>query len=159
ALYRVPRRWPSRARVVTTAQIDRAQAPRSVIDRERLQAYQAAVEQGPDSQAVLSRKSSEALRIRATFEPGQSLLVQESYDRAWHAWSRGRMLPVREDAMGFMLVDTPPGVQDVSLVFVTPFENQIGRVLTIFSVVLCILLFVFEYRARLARSAALRLTS
>ena len=159
AIYKVPRRYLPRVRVVEATAIGAASAPRSGSDLERLNAYAGAVERGPDSPATLVWDGSEAMRVRASVQQGQSILVQESYDPAWHAWSNGRSVPVHPDAMGFMLVDTPPGAQDVSLVFVTPFENQIGRVLTIFSVVLCILLFVFDYRARLARSAALRLTS
>ncbi len=63
--------------------------------------------------------------------PGQSILVQETYDPAWHAWSGGKPLTVRKDAMGLMVIDAPPGDQEISLAFVTPLENQVGRVVTL----------------------------
>ena len=60
------------------------------------------------------------MRVRATLEPGQSVLVQETYDPAWHAWSGGKPLPVRKDAMGFMAIEPPAGDRDITLAFVTP---------------------------------------
>ncbi len=62
--------------------------------------------------------------------PGQSLVVQEAYDPAWHAWSDGKPLAIHKDAMGFMAIDAPPGDRDISLAFITPLENQVGRVIT-----------------------------
>ena len=73
------------------------------------------------------------MTVRAPIGPGQSLLVQETYDPAWHAWSKGQRLPVRKDIMGFMLVDAPPGTDTVELLFSTPLENKVGRVLTVLS--------------------------
>ncbi|HLG98255.1 MAG TPA: hypothetical protein VKX49_18210 [Bryobacteraceae bacterium] len=146
-IYRVPRRYLPRVRVVETPAVRAAAAPRFGEDFERLRAYVDAIERGPDSPATLASDEPETMRVRATVRPGQSILVQESYDPAWHAWSGGRSLQIHPDAMGFMLVDTPPGVQDVSLVFVTPFENQIGRAVTLASVVICIALLAFGKRA------------
>ena len=48
--------------------------------------------------------------VKVTLSPGQSVVVQESYDPAWHAWSGGKPLTIRKDAMGFMAIDAPPGV-------------------------------------------------
>ena len=138
AVYRVPRRYASRARVVETARLEAAIAPRSLTDGDALRAYVGAIENGPASPAKLSRNGPDGMRMRAQLKPGQSLLVQESYDPAWHAWSQGRPLPIHSDAMGFMRIDAPAGLQDISLVFITPLENQIGRAVTMVSI-LCVM--------------------
>jgi uncharacterized membrane protein YfhO len=77
---------------------------------------------------------------------GQSVLVQESYDPAWQARSEGKLLPVHKDVMGFMAIDVPPGKHDMSLTFVTPMENQLGRVLTVISILAVVALLVLGVR-------------
>ena len=71
------------------------------------------------------------MRVRAKVEPGQSIVVQESWDPAWQAWDGGKQLPLRKDVMGFMVVDAPPGDREIRLAFVTPLENRVGRVVTL----------------------------
>jgi uncharacterized membrane protein YfhO len=53
---------------------------------------------------------------------------------------------VRKDAMGLMAIDAPPGDQEISLAFVTPLENQVGRVVTILSILVVIGLLVLGWR-------------
>ncbi len=129
-LYRVPRRFPDRIRVVETQKINAAKAVRFNDDVENLQAYVDVIEKGPDSAATSVREGTDAMRLHAKLEPGQSLVVQESYDPAWQAWSGGRQLAVRKDAMGLMIIDAPPGEHQIALGFVTPMENQVGRIVT-----------------------------
>jgi uncharacterized membrane protein YfhO len=64
-------------------------------------------------------------------EPGQSIVVQETYDPSWQATSGGQNLAVRRDVMGFLWIDTPPGDRDIRLEFTTPLENRIGRMVTL----------------------------
>src|SRR5581483_6470986 len=59
-LYRVPRRFPSLARVVDTARLNLAKPPRFNDDLENLQAYVDAVEKGPDSPATLKWNGTDA---------------------------------------------------------------------------------------------------
>jgi uncharacterized membrane protein YfhO len=59
----------------------------------------------------------QAIRLRALFRQGESLLVQETYDPDWRAYLGGRRLAIRRDAVGFLLVDVPPGEHDLRLVF------------------------------------------
>ena len=146
-LYRVPRRFPARARVVETAKLDAAKPPRYNDDVEYLQAYADVMEKGPDSPATLTRQGTDAMRVHAKLEAGQSLVVQESYDPAWHAWSGGKPLAVRKDAMGMIVIDAPPGEQDVSVAFVTPLENQVGRGATLLTVLILAALAWFGIRA------------
>ena len=129
-LYGVPRRYAARARVVDSARLSAQHPPRSIED---LRAYVDVVENGPDSPATLEREGTDAMLLRARVGPGQAILVQESYDPAWQAWSNGQRLPLHADAMGFMVVGAPPGEDQVRLAFVMPFENRVGWVLTAIS--------------------------
>ena len=145
-IYRVPRRYPARVRVVETARLNALQRPRFNDDVETLQAYADVIEKGPDSPGTLTRESTDAMRVRVKLDAGQSVVVQESYDPAWHAWSAGQPLTVRKDSMGFMAVDAPPGDQEIRLAFVTPLENQVGRVVTAISLIAVIGLVVLGIR-------------
>jgi len=48
--------------------------------------------------------------------------------------------------MGLMLLDTPPGEHDIVLEFVTPLENQVGRVITLLTIAGIAWLFVIGFR-------------
>jgi uncharacterized membrane protein YfhO len=72
--------------------------------------------------------------------------VQEAWDPAWQAWSNGQRLTLHPDAMGFMTVDAPPGQREIRLQFVTPLENQVGRLLTLITVLLLAWLFLRRER-------------
>ena len=140
-IYKVPRRWPDRIRVVETARLRAVKPPRYNDDMEYLQAYGDVVEKGPDSPATLKRAGTDAMRAHAKVGPGQSVLVQETYDPAWHAWSGGTPLVVRKDAMDMMVIDAPPGDHEISIAFLTPLENKVGRVLTLLTLVTILALF------------------
>jgi hypothetical protein len=129
-LYRVPRRFAPRARVVETAKLDGAKPPRFNDDVAYLQAYVDVVEKGPEAPAALERRGTDAMVVRARVAPGQSVLVQESFDTAWRARSEGRELRVRKDVMGMMVIEAPAGEREIELEFVTPLENRVGRVVT-----------------------------
>jgi uncharacterized membrane protein YfhO len=73
-------------------------------------------------------------------------VVQESWDPAWQAWDGGKQLPLRKDVMGFMVVDAPPGDQEIRLAFVTPLENRIGRLVTLTTFLALAGLVVFSVR-------------
>ncbi len=133
-LYKVPRRYPARARVVETAKLNALKPPRFNDDVEYLQAYADVIEKGPEAPTVLTREGTDAMRAQARLEPGQSLVVQESYDPAWHAWVADQPVPVRKDAMGMMAIDAPPGEREIYLAFVTPLENRVGRIVTLLSI-------------------------
>ena len=130
ALYRIPRRYAARARVVEAARLDARKKPRFNDDVDYLRAYVDVVENGPDSPVTLERQGTDAMLVRAKVAPGQAILVQESYDPAWQAWSNGRRLPLHADAMGFMVVEAPTGESQIRLAFVMPTENRVGWVLT-----------------------------
>ena len=144
-LYGIPRHYTARARVVESARLSAQHPPRSIED---LRAYVDVVENGPDSPAALQRSGTDAMVVSAKLDPGQSVLVQETFDPAWQAWSNGQRLPLRKDVMGFMVVDAPPGKHAIRLVFVTPLENRVGRALTAISLLLLVWLFIRRERGR-----------
>jgi hypothetical protein len=152
-IYGVPRRYAPRVRVVDSMRLNAALAPRFNGDLDRLRSYAQVVEHGPDSPAALARDGPEAVRLHATLAPGQSILVQESYDPAWQAWSGGRRLSVHPDALGFMAIDAPAGVQNVALVFTTPIENRMGQAISLLSILAVVALFAIGARKRQTRSA------
>jgi hypothetical protein len=150
-LYKVPRRWPDRIRVVETAKLNAVKPPRFNDDVEYLEAYADVVEKGPDAPATLRRAGTDAMRAHANVGPGQSVLVQETYDPAWHAWSGGTPLVVRKDAMDMMVIDAAPGDHEISIAFLTPLENKVGRMLTLLT--LAIILSLFWMALRRERAA------
>jgi len=150
-IYRVPRRYPARVRVVETRKLNALAPPRFNDDVEYLRAYADVIEKGPDSPGALTREGTDSMRVRARLEPGQSVVVQESFDPAWQAWAGGKPVPIRKDAMGFMAVDAPPGDQEIRMEFVTPLENRVGQVATVLS--LLVLLGLVALDARRGRRA------
>jgi hypothetical protein len=148
ALYRIPRRYPARARVVQAARLDARRPPRTTYDAEYLRAYVDVVENGPDSPVTLDRQGTDAMLLRAKLSPGQVILVQETYDPAWQAWSNGQRLPIHADAMGFMVIQAPPGEHQVRLAFLMPAENRVGWVLTGISLLLLAVLAAQAMRPR-----------
>ena len=57
-------------------------------------------------------------------------------------------LPVKKDVMGQMLIEAPPGEHDLRLVFEPPFENFIGRIVTVLALAACLALFAAAARQR-----------
>jgi hypothetical protein len=131
-IYEIPRRFPSFGRVVRREQVESLETPAHNVDVERLRAYVAAIEQGPDAEVTVTQERPERFRLRARVGSGEMVLYQMSYDPAWHAYlsESGEQAPVREDVLGQMLIDTPPGEHDVLLVFETPWQNRVGGVLS-----------------------------
>ena len=63
ALYRIPRRYPARARVVETARLDAAKKPRANYDVDYLRAYVDVIKNGPDSPVTLARQGTDAMLL------------------------------------------------------------------------------------------------
>ncbi len=125
--YRVPRVRSGIGRVVDRAAINAAQPVRGGDDGERLGSYVNAVEDAAKPEALVSWHGFDEVAVRAETGAGQSLLLQESFDSAWHAYEGTLELPLRRDpVMGFMLVDLPAGAHDIRLRFEMPLENQVG---------------------------------
>ena len=140
-VYRVPRRFPGLARVVERSRMEALPAIEWSDDNEaQLRAYVEALEQGPNSPASSEWVSPRKMRIRARIGEGESVAVQETYDSGWRAYSDGRRLKVSRDVIGFIRIDTPAGEHAIDLVFETPLENRVGRVVSLIAVLVVALL-------------------
>lgn len=129
-IYGVPRVHPGIVRVVDSAGMGKIGAIRGGDDADTLRRYLDLVEDPARSGATLTWQGSDQAEVRARVIPGESILVQETFDPAWTAWEDGRKLPIRpEPVMGFMLIDAPEGYHDIQLRFETPLENRVGEVL------------------------------
>ena len=125
-IYGVPRRYASPARVVDAAKLAAVRRP-DAPDEDTLMDYVDALENGPASPVEFTRESPDRIRLKARVEPGQRLVLLETYDPAWHAYSAGKPVPIRRDPLQFMRIDAPAGEREVILVFETPLENRVGR--------------------------------
>ena len=133
-IYSGSRRWGARARVVNTTKLAAVQPPQTNDDLNCLRPYVDAVENGPDAPVTIERPSTDEMVLHAKFDAGQSLLVQETLDPGWRASVDGKPLPIRNDVMGFMVVDPPAGDHTVRLDFPMPMENRVGWGLTALTV-------------------------
>jgi hypothetical protein len=129
-LYNTQRRYAPRARVVETAKLAATFPPRRNDDLGGLRPYVDAIENGPDAPVIVDRPSTDTMLLHARFHPGQSLLVQETWDPGWQASVDGHRLPIRKDPMNFMVIDPPLGDRAVLLEFPMPLENRVGWGLT-----------------------------
>jgi hypothetical protein len=127
-IYRIPRINTDIVRIVDDARLRAIGPIRSGDDKETLSKYATAVEDPAQPFATLKWRNFDEAEIGASANPGQSLLIQETWDPAWHAYENDRELPVRlEPVMGFMLIDLPVGVHAIDLRFQTPLENREGE--------------------------------
>ena len=147
-IYRVPRRYPARARVVVADRLNALTPPQFNADVANLRAYADVIEKGPDVEPSLRREGTDAMVAHARLAPGQSLVVQETYDPAWRAWSGGNPVEIRKDPVGFMQVMAPPGDQEIRLAFVTPTENYVGRAVTVISILIAGVMIAIGLRRR-----------
>jgi hypothetical protein len=126
-IYQVPRRYNSLAHVVDRGRLAALPALQlGTTVRDALRAYTEVLEQGPNAPATITWQGTDQMRIHARLQAGQSLVVQESFDPAWHAYLGATALPVRADPLAFLIIDAPPGEHDIRLVFETPLENRLG---------------------------------
>jgi hypothetical protein len=141
-IYRVPRRFAAIARVVERAPLMAIGTPRGGDDRETLLRYVSAIEHGPDSSPTVTRPNFESFDLQASVSAGQTVLLQETFDPAWHAYSDGTALPIQQDALGFMLVAAPRGEHTIHFRFETPLENRIGWVLSVVTFLMVVMLLI-----------------
>ena len=145
-VYGVPRRYPDLARVVETARVGSLPPLEPDTERTTLRIYTEALENGPGSRAVTAWEGADGMRIEADIAAGQSVIVQVAYDPQWRAHSGGSQLAIRKDALGQMLIETPPGRHEIRLRFETPLDNQIGKIVSLLSALLVILLVGTRWR-------------
>lgn len=135
-IYRIPRIHPGIARVVDGMAIGRLAKFHGGDDVVGLTKYVTLVEDPAQNAATLIWRGFDEAEIEAKTEPGQSVLIQETWDPAWHAYENGKELPVsREDKMDFTLIDAPQGQHKIRMRFETPLENRAGQVLFVLTAI------------------------
>lgn len=132
-IYRIPRRYPGLARVVDMKLAEIIPPAGLTWDPEALRAYVNLIENGPRQPALWRRIDFRTMRVATVVAPGQAIVVMESYDPYWRAWSQGIRLKTRRDPMGFLLIEAPAGRHDILIRFETPLENRIGAAVTLLS--------------------------
>lgn len=130
-IYEVPRRYRSLARVVDNARFDAIPMVPEDPPVELLRPIVKELEEGPDSPTVTTWNGTDELLVEATTQPGQSIFLQMAYDTPWQALEGAVKHPTRKSQFGFLRIDPPPGAHRITLRFVTPMENQVGRGLTL----------------------------
>jgi hypothetical protein len=135
-VYEVPRRYASLARVVDRAKLDALPDIPGNGDEPSLTAWVNALENGPEAPTETQWLGTDAMRVRAPVQEGQSVVVQVSYDSNWRAYVHEQPVPIRRNKLGFMTVDTPAGTQEFRLEFPTPLSNQVGRLVTFMSLLM-----------------------
>jgi hypothetical protein len=127
--YRVPRAAPGIVRIVDRGRIEAVPRIQWQGLTTQIQAYAAAVESKPDADGANARwRGSDELDVSANLRDGEAVLVQETFDAGWHAYEETRALPIRQDAVGQMLIALPPGHHEIRMVFEAPAEVIGGRI-------------------------------
>jgi hypothetical protein len=151
-IYAVPRRYPSLARVVDRTRLESLQPIEGVGTIAALTPYHEVIEQGPDAPTQTRWEGTDVLHVKARVaSPDQAVFVQVAYDTPWRAWSGASELPVREGPLRFIRIDAPPGEHDIRLMFTTPLENIVGRILTLITLAVAVWLALVGFRSREAR--------
>ncbi len=135
-IYSVPRVHPGIVRLVDRGAMNRVGELRGGDDAAGLAKYVAAIENPAQGASFLHWHGFDEAEIEAKAGPGQEVLVQETWDPAWHACENGRELPIRrENTMGFMLIDAAEGDRRIRMRFETPLENRVGRVILVLTTI------------------------
>jgi hypothetical protein len=140
-VYSVPRVHPGIGRLVSTEAIQSVGKIRGGDDRDTLTKYVAVVENPGQPVTSVTWRNTDEAEVQAEASAGQSVLLQETYDPAWHAYENGKELTVRADqVMGFTLIDVPAGTHAIHMRFEVPFENRAGQVLFAIAILASIVL-------------------
>ena len=132
-IYRVPRRYPSLARVIDRTKLAGLTPVPQEANTEGLAAYAGMLENGPDRPVKTQWISTDHLRIETTIGNNEAVAAMVTYDEAWHAYSNGKPLSIKSDVLGQMTIEAPPGEQVIDLVFEKPLENRVGGWITLAS--------------------------
>jgi hypothetical protein len=133
-IYKVPRRYPSLARVVDRSRLDALPEVPGNGDEPSLSAWVNVIENGPDIPTQTRWFGTDAMQLQAKVREGQSVFVQVSFDENWRAYVDGKRVPIRRNKVGLMTIDAPPGTEEIRLEFPTPLANRIGYAMTVLTI-------------------------
>ncbi|HYO80485.1 MAG TPA: hypothetical protein VES20_03720 [Bryobacteraceae bacterium] len=133
-IYKVERRFPGLARVVDRARFESLPEIPGNGELPQLQAWHDVLENGPEQRAHMEWLGTDAFRVRARVEGGQSIRIAESFDSNWRATSGGQPVSLRMDKTGFIVADPAPGTHDILFEFPLPRANLVGRIVTLLTI-------------------------
>lgn len=156
--YRIDRRVPGIVRIVEADRLKGLAPIPAQDERIPLRNYVNAIEAEPRTAGAkdrlrMDRPNTDEIRMQATLVSGEAILVQESYDPGWHAYSNGQPVAIEKDPIGFMLLHTQPGTQSIVLIFEPTLEIRAGLLLSCVSVLIAAALIVLGYRRASATPA------
>jgi hypothetical protein len=126
-IYGVPQRSPSLAHVILPADAV-SRPPMNMEDVASLQKLSAALENPALPIADLVWKSPSEGTVSTVLQPGQAILFQISYHPGWKASVNGSPRPIRQDGLGFMIVE--PGCSgscEIRMVYDGGVEMRIAK--------------------------------
>jgi len=130
--YRVPRGSTGIVRIVDRARMEAVPKIRVEGLTTQVEAYAEVVEAEPaGDRAHCHWRGSDVLDVSAEVNPGEALLVQETYDPNWRAYEGDRPQAIQADAVGHMLIALPPGSHTIRMAFEVPAEVVAGRTIAI----------------------------
>lgn len=133
-IYEVPRRYRSMARIVDRDALNALPKIKDQTDLEGLERYVAVYENGPEAPTRTHWRGTDELDFEGSTLSNQTVILQTSYDSNWRAESNLGRLPVTQDQLGFVRIDTPVGVSSIRLIFDKPLEKTVGEILFVLTI-------------------------
>ncbi len=103
AIYEVPRRSRSLAHVIRPEDVV-PRPPVNALDVDVIERYHAALEDPSLPVAELEWEGTDTAWVRADLAPGHLLSVQITHHPGWRAEAEGRLVPIRPDGLGLMVM-------------------------------------------------------
>ncbi len=145
SVYEVPGRSHSLAHVIPSSALV-TRRPADGLDTAPAAAYVAALDDPRYPLASLTWNGFAAAQIHASTAPGQVISFQETYDAGWEAWANGRRMPIREDALGMMVIEPDrQGPCEISLRYTGGAARTVCRALSILAMLFAA---VYAWRMR-----------
>ncbi len=147
SIYEVPVRSESLAHVIPAAAVP-SRRPTHGLDIAPVEPYVAALEDPRYPPAVFRWNDLADADIGAIVQPGEVISVQITYEKGWEARANGRLLAIRGDAIGQMVIDPDcTGHCEIALRYTGGTEQMVTRSLSVLAVIVTIVL-VFKDRSR-----------
>jgi len=150
SVYQVPTRSASLAHVIPVSAVV-TRRPAHGLDVEPLRPYVAALEDPTVPPASLTWENPAHGQITAMIAPTQVVSVQINYDPGWRATAGGRMLRIRPDPLGLMIIDPDgAGSRSIDLEFTGGTERAVCLAISLLTAAALLGLLIWPKRDRAA---------
>jgi len=145
AMYLVPQRAPSIARVVRTSDLVK-HAPESGVDVKELRPFVAALDNDALPMANFHWTGINSATAFAVMEPKQAMSVAESWDPGWSATVDGRPVRMYADGLGLMVLEPKcDGACEIHLSWAPDREPRVTLVVSITALAIGLGLVLWEW--------------